>query len=108
MPLLRKVAPKDPSGRPCTARLGPGGSGHYIKMIHNGIEQGTISAIAEAWDILNSGLGLNYEEVADIFAAWAKTDGLQDCFQLEIGVEVCRKKDAHGASVLEEVRDTRR
>lgn len=49
MPLLEKVAAKGPNGKPCVGRAGTGGAGHYVKMIHNGIEHGMMSAISEAW-----------------------------------------------------------
>ena len=102
MPLLRKVAAKDPSGRPYTAPLGVGGSSQYIRMVYNSIEQGMMSAIAEAWGILNTSLGLTYDEVTDIFAGWTQTDSLRYCFLLEIGVDVCQKRDANGAHIWTE------
>jgi 6-phosphogluconate dehydrogenase len=49
MPLLEKVAAKGSNGKPCVGRAGTGGAGHYVKMIHNGIEHGMMSAISEAW-----------------------------------------------------------
>ena len=49
MPLLEKVAAKGPNGKPCVGRAGTGGAGHYVKMIHNGLEHGMMSAISEAW-----------------------------------------------------------
>ena len=70
MPLLEKIAAKDPSGKPCTARCGMGGSGHYVKMVHNGIEHGMMSAQAEAWQIMSLGLGMTYDEIGDEFARW--------------------------------------
>lgn len=70
MPLLRKVAAKDSQGNPCVAKAGTGGSGHYIKMIHNGIEHGMMSALAEAWQIMNLGLLMSYDEIAAAFDRW--------------------------------------
>lgn len=72
MPLLRQVAAKDSKGNPCVAKAGTGGSGHYIKMVHNGIEHGMMSVLAEAWQIMNLGLKMDYEEIADEFAQWDK------------------------------------
>lgn len=74
MPLLRKVAARDGKGRSCVGKVGLGGAGHYVKMIHNGIEHGMMSAIAEAWQIMNHGLGISYDEIGDVFAKW-NSDG---------------------------------
>lgn len=70
MPLLRQVAAKDSQGNPCVAKAGTGGAGHYVKMIHNGIEHGMMSALAEAWQIMNIGLRMSYDDIADVFAHW--------------------------------------
>ncbi len=70
MPLLQKVAAKDGKGRPCVGKVGFGGAGHYVKMIHNGIEHGMMSAIAEAWQIMNLCLGMTYDEIGDVLAKW--------------------------------------
>lgn len=62
MPLLERYAAKDPkSGAPCVSNIGPGGSGHFVKMVHNGIEVGMLSALCEAWGFLTRGLGLDYD-----------------------------------------------
>jgi 6-phosphogluconate dehydrogenase len=70
MPLLEKVAARDARGRSCVGRVGGGGAGHYVKMVHNGIEHGMMSAISECWKIMNSHLGMSYEEIGETFAAW--------------------------------------
>lgn len=70
LPLLQKVAAKDAKGRSCVGRCGTGGSGHYVKMIHNGIEHGMMSAQSEAWQIMTIGLGMSFDEVGDVFAKW--------------------------------------
>lgn len=105
MPLLRKVAAKDSDGKPCTSNIGPGGSGHYVKMVHNGIEQGMMSVIAEAWFILTKGLQLSYEEVATILDNWNKSKELSDCFVDYIGVSINKARDRDGHHVLEKVQD---
>lgn len=74
LPLLEKVAAKDPQDRPCVARCGLGGSGHYVKCIHNGIEHGMMSAISEAFQIMETGLGMSYDEMGDVFEKW-NTEG---------------------------------
>lgn len=70
LPFLRKLAAKDPHGRPCVGKAGTGGAGHYVKMIHNGIEHGMMSAISEAWSIMVTGLGMSYDEIAQTFEDW--------------------------------------
>lgn len=105
MPFLRTIAAKDNKGNPCTTPVGPGGSGHYVKMVHNGIEQGMMSVLAEAWFILTAGLQLSYEEVADIFESWNKDGPLRDCFLVGIGANICRTKNDKGEYVLAHVRD---
>lgn len=74
MPLLEAFAVKDDSGRPCVARIGPGGSGHYVKMVHNGIEHGMMGALNEAWELLFKCQHTKLERIADIFERWT-TDG---------------------------------
>ena len=76
LPLLRKVAAKDGKGRPCVGKAGLGGAGHYVKMIHNGIEHGMMSAISEAWGLMAWGLGMDNEEVGAVFEKWNKEGGL--------------------------------
>ena len=70
LPLLEKVAAKDGQGKACVRGVGMGGAGHYIKMIHNGIEHGMMSALAEAWQIMSLCLGLNYDEIGEELARW--------------------------------------
>ena len=66
MPLLEAYAAKDPkTGAPCVTRIGPGGSGHFVKMVHNGIEGGMLSTLAEAWSYMHYGLGMDYEQIGD-------------------------------------------
>ena len=76
MPFLEKVAAKDKQGRPCVKKLGPGGCGHYVKMVHNGIEQGMMSTLCEVWFIMNRCLGMDYEEIAQTFEDWNKSGPL--------------------------------
>ena len=70
MPFLQRAAAKDVQHRPCVAWMGEGGAGHYVKMVHNGIEQGMMSALCEIWGIMNKCLGMGYEEIADVFEEW--------------------------------------
>ena len=63
-PILRAIAAKAEDGEPCVAYMGPRGAGHYVKMVHNGIEYGDMQLIAEAYDLLHRGLGLSAAELA--------------------------------------------
>lgn len=74
LPLLKRVAAKDARGKPCVGKCGTGGSGHYVKMIHNRIEHGIMSAQAGAWQITNLHLGMSYDEIGGVFAKW-NTEG---------------------------------
>lgn len=74
MPLLAKVCAKDAKGRPCVGNVGAGGCGHYVKMVHNGIEQGMMSAVAEAFQVMKVSLGMTHDEIAEEFAKW-NSDG---------------------------------
>ena len=105
MPFLHRVAAKDKQGRPCTTAIGPGGSGHYVKMVHNGIEQGMMGAICEVWFIMAICLGMSYAEIADVFESWNTSDPLRDNFLVSIGVDINRTKDDKGNYVLSNVRD---
>jgi 6-phosphogluconate dehydrogenase len=69
-PILRAIAAEADDGEPCVAHLGPRGAGHYVKMVHNGIEYGDMQLIAEVYDLLSRGLGLGAREIAAIFALW--------------------------------------
>jgi len=79
-------------GEPCAAYIGPAGAGHYVKMVHNGIEYADMQIICEAYDVLKSGLGLNSDEIADIFEKW--NNGPLDSYLMEISVEVLRHKSS--------------
>ena len=71
MPLLEKVAAKDPkTGKPCVTNLGPAGCGHYVKMMHNGIEQGILGVVNEAWELLYKCLHTDLDTIAKIFKQW--------------------------------------
>jgi len=91
LPLLQKVAAKDKNGKPCVGIVGTGGSGHYVKMIHNGIEHGMMSAISEAWGIMRK-LGMGYEEIGDVFAKWDESGELKGTFLVSIGADLSHKR----------------
>lgn len=80
-PIFRAIAAKA-EGEPCVAYLGPRGAGHYVKMVHNGIEYGDMQLIAEAYDILRRGAGFSARELAEIFGAW--NEGELQSYLIEI------------------------
>ncbi|HXF62117.1 MAG TPA: NADP-dependent phosphogluconate dehydrogenase [Caldilineaceae bacterium] len=90
--MLEAISAKAPEdGRPCVVYLGPGGAGHYVKMVHNGIEYGDMQLIAEAYDILQRALGMQPAELAEVFAEW--NAGELDSFLIEITAKIFRRLD---------------
>lgn len=85
-PILTKMAAQVDDG-PCVTYIGPGGAGHYVKMVHNGIEYGDMQLIAEAYDLLKSVLGLSHTELHEVFSEWNTTDELNS-FLVEITAEI--------------------
>jgi len=96
-PVLTKIAAQHADG-PCVTYIGPGGSGHYVKMVHNGIEYGDMQLIAEAYDVLKHVGGLENAEIADVFAAWNGAE--LKSFLIEITADIFRQKDTHGSGDL--------
>lgn len=101
-PLLTAMAAKDAARGACVAYMGGGGAGHFVKMVHNGIEYGDMQLIAEAYDLLKRTCGLSNEQIADQFAAWNTKKGLQS-FLIEITETIMRTKDADGETYLIDV-----
>lgn len=91
-PLLEKMAADDGDGGKCVAYIGEGGAGHFVKMVHNGIEYGIMQLIAESYDVLHREGKMSNDELADLFGAWNKSDML-DSFLMEITEKVLRKKE---------------
>lgn len=83
LPLLQKVAAKDKEGKPCVGIIGKGGAGHYVKMVHNGIEHGMMSAICEAWGLMRK-LGLDYEEIGDVLKEWDSSGELVSIIRYKV------------------------
>src|SRR5215813_9574524 len=89
-PIYRKIAAQVDS-EPCCRYMGPDGAGHYVKMVHNGIEYGDMQLICEAYAILSQVLGLTTDELADIFGEWNRGD--LDSYLVDITAQIFRKKD---------------
>ncbi|NVL73284.1 NADP-dependent phosphogluconate dehydrogenase, partial [Escherichia coli] len=77
-PIFQSIAAKVDDGVPCCDWVGEGGAGHYVKMVHNGIEYGDMQLIGEAYQLMKDGLGMSYQEMHDVFAAW--NEGVLDSY----------------------------
>ncbi|WP_235807618.1 NADP-dependent phosphogluconate dehydrogenase, partial [Limosilactobacillus ingluviei] len=94
-PILTQIAAKAEDGKPCVTYIGPNGAGHYVKMVHNGIEYGDEELIDESYNVMRNVLGLSVDEMADIFAEWNK--GELDSFLIDITADILTRKDDLGA-----------
>src|SRR5689334_135799 len=102
--VFQAVAAKVDGGTPCCDWVGEEGAGHYVKMVHNGIEYGDIQLICEAYQLLRDALGLSADELADIFAEWNK--GELDSYLIEITAQIFAKKDDDGQPMVDKILDT--
>ncbi|MFW6338859.1 MAG: decarboxylating NADP(+)-dependent phosphogluconate dehydrogenase, partial [Alkalispirochaetaceae bacterium] len=102
-PILQAIAAKAPDGAPCCDWVGENGAGHYVKMVHNGIEYGDMQLISEAYHLMKVGLGMRQEEMRDVFARWNETE--LDSFLIEITREILGYKDEEGEYLLEKILD---
>ncbi|MFJ6017211.1 NADP-dependent phosphogluconate dehydrogenase [Streptomyces sp. NPDC092952] len=91
-PLLERIAAKAEDGTPCTTHIGPDGAGHFVKMVHNGIEYADMQLIAEAYDLLRSVAGYSPAKIAETFRGW--NSGRLDSYLIEITAEVLAHTDA--------------
>ena len=104
-PILEEIAAKADDGAPCVTYVGPNGAGHYVKMVHNGIEYGDMQLIAESYDILRRVGGLSVEETAEVFKSW--NTGELDSYLIEITADILTKKDPEtGKPMVEVIMDT--
>jgi 6-phosphogluconate dehydrogenase len=99
-PIWEAIAAKVEDG-PCVTYIGPGGSGHFVKMVHNGIEYGDMQLITEAYDVLRSGFGLSATEMADIFEEW--NQGELESYLIEITAKILRVKDPETGKPLVDI-----
>ena len=88
--IVTKIAAQVDDG-PCVTYIGPGSAGHYVKMVHNGIEYGDMQLIAEAYDLLKTGIGMGASELHETFTAWNKTE--LESFLIEITADIFTKMD---------------
>jgi len=100
-PILRAIAAKAEDGAPCVEYMGPGGAGHFVKMVHNGIEYGDMQLIAESYDLLSRGLGLTAKELHEIFSEW--NQGELKSYLIEITAAVLAAVDPDTGRALVDV-----
>ncbi len=103
--IFQSIAAKVEDGTPCCDWVGEDGAGHYVKMVHNGIEYGDMQLICEAYQLLKDGLGLNTDELHQVFKEW--NEGELDSFLIEISAEIFSKKDDEdGQPMVDKILDT--
>src|SRR6266446_5779191 len=102
--IFQAIAAKVEDGTPCCDWVGENGAGHYVKMVHNGIEYGDMQLICEAYQLLRDGLGLDTDALHEVFAEWNK--GELDSYLIEITAEIFTKKDDDGAPLIDKILDT--
>jgi 6-phosphogluconate dehydrogenase len=102
-PILQAIAAQV-DGQPCCQWVGEHGAGHYVKMVHNGIEYGDMQLICEAYQLMREGLGLTVEQLQSIFAEWNQR--VLDSYLIEITSNILAMKDQDGAPLLDKILDT--
>ena len=98
------IAAKAPDNQPCCAWMGSGGAGHFVKMVHNGIEYGDMQLICDGTNLLKDVLGTNAGDMSEIFADWNK--GELDSYLIEITAEILAAKDEDGSPLVDQILDT--
>jgi 6-phosphogluconate dehydrogenase len=101
---LERIAAKTDAG-PCVTHVGPDGAGHFVKMVHNGIEYGDMQLIAESWDVMRRGLGMSAAQTADVFTRW--NEGPLGSFLVELTAQVNRVTDPETKQPLVDVVEDR-
>ena len=101
--IFQKIAAKVEDGTPCCDWVGENGAGHYVKMVHNGIEYGDIEVIGEAYNLMKDGLGMTADEMQAVFAEWNK--GELDSYLIEITSHILAFKDTDGQPLVDKILD---
>lgn len=102
--IFQTIAAKTPEGDPCCDWVGEGGAGHYVKMVHNGIEYGDMQLIAESYDLLKNICNLSNAEISKIFAEW--NNGVLDSYLIQITSEILAYEDVDGTSLVDNILDS--
>ena len=103
-PIFQAIAAKVEDGTPCCDWVGENGAGHFVKMVHNGIEYGDMQLICEAYHLLRVGLGLTPDELHEVFTDWNK--GELDSYLIDITAKIFAKKDEDGSPIIDKILDT--
>jgi 6-phosphogluconate dehydrogenase len=103
-PIFQKIAAKTADGEPCCDWVGENGAGHFVKMVHNGIEYGDMQMICETYQMMKEGLGMSNQEMHDCFTEWNK--GELDSYLIEITRDILNYKDEDGNEVIDLILDT--
>lgn len=104
LPLFQKIAAASFDGKPCCKWIGNGGAGHFVKMVHNGIEYADMQLIAEMYHLLRSAAGHSPDEISGIFADWNQTE--LNSYLLDISAKILLKKDTDGAPLVDKILDS--
>jgi 6-phosphogluconate dehydrogenase len=102
--IFQAICARTPSGEPCADWMGEDGAGHYVKLVHNGIEYGDMQLICEAYQLLKEGLGMTNDQMHQVFAEWNK--GELDSYLIEITRDILAYKDEKGEYVVDKILDT--
>jgi 6-phosphogluconate dehydrogenase len=103
-PVFQAIAAKTDEGEPCCDWVGRGGAGHFVKMVHNGIEYGDMQMICETYQLMKEGLGLSNDEMHQVFARWNR--GVLDSYLIEITRDILGYRDEDGDATLDLILDT--
>ena len=102
-PIFQAIAAKVADGSPCCDWVGEEGAGHFVKMVHNGIEYGDMQLVSEAYDLMRQALGMPLEEISAVFSDW--NDGQLNSYLVEITADILAFKDEDGTPVLDKILD---
>ncbi len=103
-PIFQKIAAHTDDGRPCCDWVGENGAGHFVKMVHNGIEYGDMQMICETYQMMKAGLGMTNEQMHKVFTEW--NEGKLDSYLIEITRDILAYKDEDGNAVIDLILDT--
>jgi 6-phosphogluconate dehydrogenase len=103
-PIFQAIAAKTDEGEPCCDWVGRGGAGHFVKMVHNGIEYGDMQMICETYQMMKEGLGMSNDEMHETFARW--NEGVLDSYLVEITRDILGYRDENGEATLDFILDT--
>ncbi|MFM1886543.1 MAG: 6-phosphogluconate dehydrogenase, NADP(+)-dependent, decarboxylating [Pseudomonadota bacterium] len=102
-PIFQAICARTPAGEPCCDWMGEDGAGHFVKMIHNGIEYGDMQVICETYDLMRRGLGLDNTAMADVFADWNAAE--LDSYLIQITADILRHVEADGTATVDVILD---